>query len=139
MCVVWKGQFERVEWNDYSDTKINDGRIHLVKAKPGTQIGESQISQPTVRFRIDGDIEVDSEGVEKETVSWMFAGKTRTIQKITEPIREHDFRVVRYIGTTKEDAEPEVFLLAVGVIEGGEHSEEDIRKIFESFRAAGNE
>ena len=128
-----RDHFRRVEWQDgfQSDTR---GRMRLVKATPGDPFADPQIYQPKMQFNLDSEIDVDSDASEEQSVSWTFAGKTRSITKISEPATEGDFQVVRYVGSTLNDsAEGDVFVLAVCVREPGKYSEEDVQKIFESF------
>lgn len=132
---VLMSQSQRVDWRDYSDTNIDDGRMRVIRATANTQIGDQQIIGPGIRFSLDRDIEIESANRTTETVSWVFAGRTRSIDKISNPVKNADFKVVRYIGKTEDDEFPEnqVYVLAVSIRDDGEHSEEDIKKIFESF------
>ncbi len=130
---LMKGQFTRVQWNDMGDTNIKDGRIRLLEAFPKTQVG-SQLHGPTVRFRFDSDIEIETDNRETESLSWKFAGKSRSITKFTEPVKNQDFNVVRYYGSTKDDAGETVIALNVSIRDDSEHTEEDVKKIFESFQ-----
>lgn len=134
-----KGQFRRVAWKDYSGGEINDGRIRLVRATPNTQIGDPQVYGPSIRLKLDGDIRIESGTGDRESLSWTFAGKSRSITKIVKSVEDENFNVVRYVGTTRADKEAQAFALAVVVRDDGEYSEEDVRKIFESFKPADYE
>jgi len=136
---VMKNTFQRVEWRDGFTAEDANGRIRLIKAIPGTQIGDSQIFGPKLEFDIHRDIDVDNELGERESVSWPFAGKTRTIVKISEPVLKGDFRTVRYVGSTEEDKSGRAYILAISVRENGKYSQDDVRQVFESFQPNDSE
>jgi len=130
---VVRGNFRRVEWQDGFTAEDANGRIRLIQATSGTQIGDAQKYGPRLEFDIHGALDVDSESGERSPVSWMFAGKTRKIIKVSEQVLNGDFRTVRYIGSTEEDKSEETYVLAMSVRENGKYSEEDVKKVFESF------
>ncbi|QEG25134.1 DUF4190 domain-containing protein [Mariniblastus fucicola] len=129
-----QNQFRRIDWRDGSSAEDALGRIRLVEAIRETQIGGVQISRPKVSFKLHPDIDVDHDSTATETLSWHFAGQERDVLRTTEPAKDGPFQVVRYFASTDDEEEKETFVLVMSVRKDGKYSDEDVRKLFESFK-----
>ena len=138
----FEGNFRRIDWRDGAKPESANGRIRLVKAVSEAQFGDMQIAKAKAEFDLHRDIEIEGSSRESETLSWKFANETRDVTRMTDVAVEGDFEVVHYFATNKpnekqtenQKLEPrEVIALAITIRKPGKYSEEDVKKVFESF------
>ena len=127
-------QFSHVNWRDGSKAKEAMALMRLVAATPGTTLGGPHISSSTNQFRLYRDMAVDPDSRKIETLSWTVANEVQTVTKTTEAATDGDFNSVCYEMKTESDNEQQVYVLLVCIREPGKYSEEDVKKIFESFK-----
>ena len=125
-------EYQRIEWRDGLKPETANGRARLLKAKHSA-FSEAQRGS-TMNLSLHGGIKTDSSSRRSNRVSWQFAGQERDVTKTTIHAKQDDFEIHRYSASTKSDGEDEYFLLVVNIRVPGKYSEEDVKKMFESFQ-----
>ena len=127
-------QFHRATWRDGTTAETANGRIRLMKVKYGNQIGRQQLGSPVINFSLHKKITDDDSSPESTTLTWTFAGVDHGVVKLRRKAKGEDFDTVRYTVVTDESfSDKEKWALVGSFRHPGKYTEEDVRKIFESF------
>lgn len=127
-------QFHRATWRDGDSAETANGRVRFLKVRRDGQIGRQQLGSPVINFRLHREILDVETSKESTTLTWKFSGKDHGILKLTRSVDGEDFNTVRYTAVTDESFDPkDVWALVASFRSPGKYSEDDIRKIFESF------
>ena len=127
-------QFQRISWRDGNRTDTASGRVRLLRAVKGSQMDSVQLAAMT-DMRLHRNIDLDWSSRKTESLKWYFEDKEQDIERTTMAVKAEDFKVVQYAIDTRQD-ESNYVALSACIRTPGKYSEEDIRKIFESFERA---
>ena len=128
-------QFERIRWQDGTEPETAFGQVRLLKGIKGAQM-EGVLLGAMANMKLHSNIVIDRTSRKTEVVRWQFEGKEQDIERTTASATSGDFEVVQYAIRTRQDDASHIFALVACIRKPGRYSEDDIRKIFESFERA---
>lgn len=129
-----RGQFTVINWKDGTKASDAQARARLIKAIAKAPNGKIQVTRSRDDFDLHGNIKVDSENKQVETVSWQFAGESRDVEKTIEAAEDGEFNTIRYLARDEGADDEHSYALIVVVRDPGTYSEQDVQNIFESFQ-----
>lgn len=127
-------EFSNVTWRDGAKAEDAMARMRLVVTRQGTALRNTQISVTKNQFRLYRNLKIDADSRKFEILSWEIAARDCDVVKTTEAAKEGDFNAVRYATQLDSENEKQTYVLAVSIREPGKYKEEDVKKIFESFK-----